>query len=287
MAAGGILGGGALIGFGAYRLRKNAVEKLPEIETEPKPAEQKTVKEVKVDKPALPTIPPYSPLANEALDFAKGQLERPDLMRINFHAGRLPPDRTHQPNNPNIGIYAWLNECYGKDFVAALKKHPTNTWSKIEVIAAAKAWMRMSFTLLCLTLEDLEPFKKWYEGGGLKRTFAEALTQQDSYQYRTFFLFTQAYYTIRGGAFWGKNQWNLEDLEYPKPIPESHAALFYAEGGELAGLRELYNEGCDRIRCYVNEEELRRADQRHTKWTQKDTEDRKDQFGVDLGPLPT
>jgi hypothetical protein len=109
---------------------------------------------------------------------------------------------------------------------------------------------------------------------GENRTYAKALTEQDSYQYRTFYYCTNAYHWFRGEIAWSAHPYNKDKkgLFKAESISAAHATAFYQKGTIQNSWNELYNNYCDRIRLYVNEKELKSADSRHFNWTEKDTE---------------
>lgn len=225
--------------------------------------------------PKIPEYPEIPEIGKQAKQFAMESLDsHPEITPFKFKAGWCG-DKTLQPVNTQI---AKLNNLYWdvhfKAFEEALKKHQDNPWEQEEVLQAADALMKTAYTISCLTLEDLKPFTEQN-----KRTYAEALTVQDSYQYRTFFYCTQVYHWIRGEAVWNDKG---EYLDHPTrsvinrfPIftTKAFAQTFYTDGTMQNSWNQLYNDFCDRVRSYVKEEDLRRADSRHVKWTQKDTEE--------------
>lgn len=133
--------------------------------------------------------------------------------------------------------------------------------------------MKISYAISNLTLDDLKSFTEARASQGDNRTYAKALTVQDSYQYRTFYYCTNAYHWLRGEIVWSTDPWNQDEegLFPPQTISEGHAKAFYQQGTIQNSWNELYNNYCDRIRLYVNEKELRSADNRHFTWTKKDT----------------
>lgn len=218
---------------------------------------------------------PYTPLGQEALQFARSQWkEHPEIAPTPFTAGRYSPKQTYQPINQEI---PYLNTLYLdaiKKFKELLKQNKEDPWNTQEVIDAADACMKIGYAISNLTLDELEPFTQDLASKGEERTYAKALCQQDAYPYRTFYYCTNIYHWLRGGITWGvRHRANdQEGLLFPAPpIPEAHAASFYQEGTLQNSWNELYNEYCDRIRLYVDEKELKSADNRHSTWTQKDT----------------
>jgi hypothetical protein len=216
----------------------------------------------------------YPQIGQEAIDFARQKLsEHPEIKPAVFSAGWHGADKTNQPVNQEIALLTNLYwDVYFEAFTQAVKKHKDNPWSQQEVIQAADDLIKIGYAISCLTLEDLPEFIHSLEQKGTKRTYAEALATQDSYQYRTYYSCTKAYHWIRGGVTWDKVPWgeDEEDIVQPRETPKAHADLFYKKGTIQNGWRLLYNDHCDRIRSYVKEADLQRADNRHFKWTQKD-----------------
>jgi len=234
--------------------------------------------------PKLPSYPEIPEVGKQAILATIDRLkDNPNIKPHRFEAGYCG-DRTHQPVNAQI---AHLTPLYFADFKAleeALKRHQNNPWEQEEVLQAADALMKTAYTIGCLTLQDLHPFTERLKGGfierlkggGKERTYADALRIQDSYPYQAFFCCTRAYHWIRGGLVWDDKK---QRLDHPtvyidsKPIfvTETYAQRFYEEGTKQHSWNQLYNDYCDRVRSYVKEEDLWIADERHVKWTRKDT----------------
>lgn len=218
-------------------------------------------------------IKPYSTLSQETLEFARKKLqEHPKLVPQKFSAGWNGPDKTNQPINPEIALLTTLYwDVTFKNFENLMKQNKENPWSNQEVIQAADECMKIAYAISNLTLDDLKSFTETLSSKGDNRTYAKALTQQDSYQYRTFYYCTNAYHWLRGEIAWSKNPWDEEGLFQPESISKAHASAFYQKGTIQNSWNELYNNYCDRVRLYVNEKELQSADNRHLTWTKKDT----------------
>lgn len=221
------------------------------------------------------SIKPYSNLGQEALEFARKKLqEHPELAPYKFFAGWYDPDTTNQPINSEIALLTTLYwDVAFNSFENLMKQNKDNPWSNQEVIQAADECMKIAYAISNLTLDDLKPFTEALSSEGDNRTYAKALTQQDSYQYRTFYYCTNAYHWFRGEIGWKTNPWdkNEEGLFGPQSISGAHASAFYQKGTIQNSWNELYNNYCERVRLYVNEKELQSADNRHFTWTKKDT----------------
>lgn len=214
----------------------------------------------------------YPRIGQEAIDFARQKLsEHPEIKPQVFSAGWSGSSKTNQPVNQEIALLTTLYwDVYFAAFEQEVKKH-AEPWSQPTVIQAADDLMKIGYAISCLTLEDLPAFTESLNSKGIKRTYAEALTIQDSYQYRTYYYCTNAYHWIRGGIAWSKGPWSDEEgLFQPQATPKAHAEPFYREGTEQSGWRALYNDYCDRVRSYVKEADLKKADNRHFTWTKKD-----------------
>lgn len=214
----------------------------------------------------------YPQIGQEAIEFARKKLsEHSGVKATVFSAGWGGPSKTNQPVNQEIALLTALYwDVYFKALEQEVKKH-AEPWSQPAVIQAADDLMKIGYAISCLTLEDLPKFIEFLDSKGVKRTYAEALTIQDSYQYRTYYNCTQTYHWIRGGIAWRKSEGNDEEgLFHPREVPKAHADRFYQEGTVQSGWRVLYNDYCDRVRLYVKEDELRGADNRHITWTKKD-----------------
>lgn len=223
----------------------------------------------------------YSPEGREALTFAKEELKKhPEISPEKFSAGWKGPANTHQPVNQEIALLTTLFwDTYYPAFEEAVKQHKENPWTHKEVIDKADVLMKIGYAIGILTLEDLPAFTQNLNAKGEKRTYAEALTKQDSYQYRTFYYCTNVYHWIRGAITWCKHPLNDDmGLFYPESeeseqdsIPADHANSFYQIYTIQSFWKILYNDYCDVVRQYVDKKELHAADNRHVNWTQKDT----------------
>lgn len=218
----------------------------------------------------------YSSLGSEALTFAREQLQeyrnsRPSIFsQGEFYKGKL------QPMNPEINLLEILyEEITLKNFKNLVRQNETNPWASQEVVEAADACMKITYAISNLTLDDLEVFTEAQSAKGDRQTYAEALTDQRAYLYRSFLRCTIAYHWFRGAIAWGRTTnylgENIEKLTFPEVIPETHAIAFYQKGTIQSSWNELYNDYRARARVYVDEQALRRADQRYCYWTEKDT----------------
>lgn len=221
---------------------------------------------------------PYSKAGLEAIAFALEQLEKqPDTEPCelkNFWSKK----KKNEATNPVIPrLMTLYYAAYAVKFEEALKDK--DTWSMGNVVSSADDYMRMAFAISCLTLDDLEPFtNKLSSEKGNKISYANALARQDSYLYKTFYFCTLVYHWLRGRLEYGvrsKEEWGYQSEEgfqyLTTKIPEDHAKKFYDENLMMNRWRELYNEYCQRIRLYVNEEDLEKEDKRHVAWTKEDT----------------
>lgn len=246
-------------------------------------------------------IKPYSPLGQAALDFARKQLgEHPHIVATQFKGNCFSARgwfglKSTEPANPEIARLTTLYwDVTRKAFEQALKNNEEAPWSQQEVLDAADACMKVSYAISNLTLDDLDPFTRRLTSKGDQRTYAEALTKQDSYQYRTFYYCSENYHELRGQKFFGL--WPYE--EYRQAIPnkgfyfpaerqKDHEDLFYQQETIQNSWNQLYNEYCRRVRQYVPEKELGTADNRHVTWTQEDTPDTRASFRDTPDSLPT
>lgn len=218
------------------------------------------------------SIKPYSVLGQKALEFARKKLEEhPETKPFPFEG----PEKANQLVNQEVARLTTLYwDVAFKKFEDLMKKNKENPWSHQEIINAADACMKIAYAISNLTLDDLKSFTENLSLKGENRTYAKALTKQDSYQYRTYYYCTNVYHWLRGAITWSANPWRAEEEGwfYPRvPISPSHTTLFYQKGSIQNSWNRLYNEYCDRVRMYVNEKELESADNRHFNWTKKDT----------------
>jgi hypothetical protein len=210
-------------------------------------------------------ITPFSPHL-DAMRFARAELKK--------HSEIIPWSfrKTHQPVNQEIALLTSLywNVCW-QGFFQRIKQYPVDPWGQQEVIDAADACMKIAYAIGILTLEDLSScYAKRVATNDLQLTPAQMLTTQDSYQYRTFYYLTRHYHDIRAAVIWNKPG-EEEGYRPQQRIPADHAALFYKKGTTHNSWNVLYNTYCDKIREYVSDKDLKKADQRAVHWTQKDT----------------
>lgn len=212
--------------------------------------------------------------SQQALEFADKKLEEfPDIVPTRFKT-LTGGAKTYQPTNQKIAkLLTILWDHVFEDFEKALKNNRENSWENPQVLDAADAYMKISYAISVLTLEDLKPFtEKLSTDEGITRTYAEALTEQDSFMYRTSYTCTKAYHSIRKGVTWGVNPFtHAEGLRPPKSIPDSHAKPFYKEKTLPNSWNILYSDYCLLLRKAVPEKELAKADDRILRWTIKDT----------------
>lgn len=224
---------------------------------------------------------PYSELGQAAIDFAMEELAKhPEAKPIHFGGSNW-----HQPVNRDISKLSRLYGSYYSAFATAIQKHQNDPWTKPEVIEAADAFLKIGFAISCLTLEDLEAFteelrreRTWYEKlfgeVAIDRSYAQALSAQDSYSFRTIMYCAQNYHDLRGEIGWAGDRLGYTKSDYGVPQSPTQQ-LYYQEGTMQHGWRVLYNEFCDRLRVYVpesapDEHWTKRIDERFLKWTQKD-----------------
>lgn len=204
----------------------------------------------------------YSKLGKEAIQTAR------EILNNYPHIEPYVWEGKHQPINQEIAYLANLYLVYGTKCKEVLQKNQNDPWKNKEVLTVHDDLIKISYALGCLTLDDLPDFVEDLKNKNTTRTFAEALTLQDSYQYRTFFRLPQLYHTIRGEISWIDS---INNLGYKSnEISKEHADEFYKENTQQNSWRVLYNDYCDRITNYVSRNDLKKADTRHDNWTQKD-----------------
>jgi hypothetical protein len=214
---------------------------------------------------------PYQPIGQEAIDFVRRKLlDYPQIIAEPFSDRWGTVD--HQPVNQEILRLNTLMKVSFNQLKKAIRQNQEDPWGQQAVFDAADTCMKISYAVSSLTLDDLEAFTQYLAARGMNRTNALALTRQDSYQFRTFFYATRCYHCIRGASHWGRYRNGVEGLMHPSEISLNHALPFYQAGTVQYNWNALYNDYCDRIRLYVDERELQRADNRHYMWTQQDTE---------------
>lgn len=221
-------------------------------------------------------VKPYTHAGQAALTFAREELARhPEITPFAFAAGWNNAQDTNQPINQEIALlYNLFWDVSFTRLEEAIKLNGENPWSQMSVLEAADDCMKIGYALSSLTLDDLQAFAEALATNkGEIRSYSQALTRQDSYQYRTYFCCTQAYHWIRGEIKWRVYPRNPDggELNFSNEGPnESHAVRFYQNRTTQNEWNRLYNDFCDRVRLYVDENELQRADNRHFTWTKKD-----------------
>jgi hypothetical protein len=189
---------------------------------------------------------PYSPLGEEALAFARKELRR----CRGFHEIKPYTWRIHSPPiNKEINLVYTLHSNATDALNKAIKKHQDKDepWAEDEVIQAADNYMKLSYVLGCLTLDDLPAFTAELKRKGDFRTYAQALTKQDSYLYQTFFSSHLGYHWLRNKG--GHTKDEITDPAINRAY-DTYVDEFYIPGIKN-DWRTLYNEYCARIRWYV------------------------------------
>lgn len=224
----------------------------------------------------------HSEIGKQAMEFAQEILEKhADGERFFWNAG-YAGSNSNQPVNKQIAVLATVYWNLMDDLQKVMQDHQPDPWNHKEVIYAADALMKIAYAISCLTLEDLPAFvEKLEKDKNQKRTYALALTAQDSYQYRSFYFATNVYHWLRQGILCEDGKLKYRTSE----IPEDIVQPFYEEGTIQHEWNTLYNDYCRTIRLVVPEKDLRDADNRHANWTKVDT--KPDQFHYCPDTQPT
>ncbi len=231
-----------------------------------------------------PKFKPYSEFCRQAMEFARSELQKqPNIVPYKFGT-----DETAQPINPEIAKLEALYDARYRDLHNILinSSGSADPWADEVFLNKVDEAMRIAYSISCLTLEDLKNFQGKLKSAGIERSFVECLTCQDSYQYRTFYYCTILYHFARG-KYQPEFVPEMESKTILSPsetISQAYAEKFYQQGRE-GKWRDLYNDFCDRVRMYVNEAELEKADSRYVKWSQKD--ERRGFFTGQPSTLPT
>lgn len=212
----------------------------------------------------------------ETLDFALNLLgKQSNLQPFFFETGF--GKESYQPIDNRIALLSTIYlEKEGNLKQLLLEKN--SDWKNQEIIAAADECMKISYAIGVLTLEDLEAFIKEHPVSrnapttinDSKRTLAVALADQDSYQMFTFYYCAYLYYSIRQFEEWRDEKPIGNFFSREEGVPEGYADLFYKNDAMQNRWNRLYNDYCDRIRLFVPEKDLVRADKRLSSNTQKD-----------------
>jgi hypothetical protein len=250
--------------FLAARALKGRASKSP-------PATSQEIRSVRYESPASILLYPIEHQC--AIHWALATLQKtpPTNVRL-FCAGGISHSNTHQPANVQITYLQNLFYDHWKVFEAALKSDQTKTvWNNQLVVDAAGGCMKIAYAISCLTLEDLEAFTIQLRQAGNTRTYIEALTKQDSYQYRTFFMCAQMYHDIRAGMHWNSRRQSFQYLDDSQLLNDSHWKRFYQYNSLEYSWRGLYNDYCTRIGKFVSLDDLAKADARFVNWTKPES----------------
>lgn len=252
---------------------------------------------------ALNPIPVYSAEAANAIANAVGRTD--DNTRVHqFAAGMLTEGHTHQPHSPLIGRLYTLLDADSQAYTEVLKRL-NNALDHPETLEKANAFIETAFAITCLSLDELLDFTADLRAKDIDRTFEAALVAQDSYLYRTFFECSNVYHLIRAAAirmhsdFSGEEEfvmcpyesalWIFNRKNHQLPSKDEvfarHTPPYYQEGTVQYKWRSLYNEFCNRIHAYIDENALNQADPRFMKWARP--ENAPEDFKQSPGPQPT
>ena len=206
----------------------------------------------------LKPMTPIPPLGQAALTFAQDQLRaNPSVKCVKFSTP-LAQVSTYQPVNKDIAALTTLFWEEETRFNNILEKVPAEgRLSDEHFMNSADRLMKLGYAIGVLTLQELDAFVDQLKTINITRTKAQALAIKDSYQYLTYHFTTISYHFLRSNG--NRN---------PDP---AHAALFYTQGTKQNEWNQLYNDFCDRIRMYVTEANLQKANNHLYKWTTKDT----------------
>lgn len=223
-------------------------------------------------KPGL-VVKPYPETGTTAIAFARAELQRQTSTQPHKFYAAQAEEKTYQPINPEIAqlqaLYNMRYEIIETNLLNSTEQ--LDPWEDQRFLQQVDEAMSIAYAISCLTLEDLANFQQALKQQGVDRTLAKCLTEQDSYQYRTFYECTWLYHLARAQFRPFFNEVMKErQLDLYGHISSKWAELFYKPALLQGKWRELYNDFCDRVRMYVKEEELEKADSRHVKWSKKD-----------------
>jgi hypothetical protein len=228
--------------------------------------------------------PIYSTRAQEAISFAREKAKGIQPYIFNTHSAN-PKD----PVNPEIRLIAQVYDqlslkweqavvgVFGKFvngvFEPAAERDErslvTRVWTNKNVIQITDDLMKVAFATGSLMLDDLPAFTENLAKTGETRSFAEAITSQDSYLFRAFFFCPEVYENARGQYVYDIWDNGMVPAEHKDP---EIIKLFYTAGAIQNEWNLLFGEYCDRVRSYVSESELLAAKgSRYVNWTRKDT----------------
>lgn len=235
----------------------------------------------------------YPPECQKALEFVQKKLKENPGIPI-FHWAHF-----NKPVNQDISrLYTLYCKAIG-DLKALIRPHgyvqeadkAVAIWNQKEVVQAADECMKMGYAISVLTLEDLPAFTERLSNGFFfehqKRTFVEALTRQDSYQFRAYFICPLIYNDLRMASTIEKMNEN-DEIFLPlssDPFPEEYRLKFFTDGTIQNSWNILYNDFCSRVGKWVPETDLKNEDQRFVNWTKLDTAQKTFAWHPDM--LPT
>lgn len=181
---------------------------------------------------------------------------------------------TYKPVNKDIETLFHLYENkYLPAFEAAIKQSD-NPWQDPTLLKAADELIRISYTISKLTLEDIPSLVEEVQ----KLGNTTALTSENSYTIRTYFIFPEIYHSIRGGMIWDPDR---SGFILP---PEEDGLEFYTPTAIQSQWRKLYNSFSRDVRQNFDCEWLAKNHPEFIQWTQFDTPE--EPFIIVPGSLP-
>ncbi|BAE81222.1 hypothetical protein [Chlamydia felis Fe/C-56] len=122
-------------------------------------------------------------------------------------------------------------------------------------------YLQLAFAVSIYTLRDLDAYMKKYADTA---SYAQALSRQNSYNYKTFYAMSIAYSLAR----WLDRRC---DSGAPEDMVERSISRFYQEGTQEFAWRALFNNFCERARWYLgDEQEAENLDERMIKHSRAD-----------------
>ena len=215
--------------------------------------------ERKHSKPIKGQISPYTFVEWEAINFAEKKLkEHPEFVDKNFFENYFADDKANlflvehykkgPPTNPKIsalvGIYKWYQVEIQKLF-----RTTKDPWNNTSFIKLYDEYLKISFAISILTLEDLEALTTKMPIG--ERALYRTLTRQDAYPFIAFGFGINAYVLAKNEGVWTGVP---KHEKYPdEPL---HDDQFYTKDTIQNRWNKLYNAFCNRFRMYASEEDI-------------------------------
>ncbi len=145
-----------------------------------------------------------------------------------------------------------------------------NPWINPTIGLHMDGCIKSAFLIGILTLKNLDSYIEQEAQKGNAYSRASALTTQNSFRYRAFFLLPKLYQLCRGSLTYVKD--NSRGILSPwlKAFYAVNRKPFYSDHTRQFQWRKLYNTYCDSVYSFVKTKDLEQLDPRFTLFTKQD-----------------